>query len=152
MRYALTAAVFVAAASGIAAPTPSHAAPAPAQPCTRLDVADWPQASVDELRAEGWTSTPTDHTEALYAPTCTPEEVDTWPLGTIVEGVTYVLWPAVVQSGVEVAYVASYLESGWTLAPAGAGVDPDGTDHAPCLAQVGPTTLVECIDGWTTTS
>jgi hypothetical protein len=149
----LVLAVAVALTAAIVNPVDSHAATTATvstDPCPAIILDDTvTDATIAELVAAGWYGDATDGTEALYSPSC--QELDTWPLGASMDAVGYTLaplWDVVAAT----AWTAHGVASGWTLLPADAITDPDGTPHAPCLALVGPTTQVVCADGHTATS
>ena len=139
--------------SAVAHPVDAHAATVSTDPCPAVLLDDTiTDATVAELLAADWYGDPTDGVEALYAPSCRDyaaavDAPDSWPLGAGMYAVTLVAY-AVQSAG----WTAGLTAQGWTPAPAGAGVDADGLDHAPCLALIGDTTSVVCEDGWTTTS
>lgn len=51
------------------------------------------------------------------------------------------------------AYAAAYPEDDlWVPADPGWSTEPNGTEHGPCLANIGDTTFVVCSDGYIFTS
>ena len=118
--------------------------------CAPVDVSVMPIEQVAQLMDAGWEGDPGDGTEALYPPAC--DAPDSWPLGAALDTVTYVTLPAMFDLVPVVAWPARMVTDGWTLLPPGTILDPAGVDRGPCLAQVGDTTVVECLDGYATTS
>jgi len=116
-------------------------------------------AQVRDMLAHGYTSNPHDGLEALYVPGCDGlpvgalPEVDTWPLGA---SAAAPLLGATIDAALTIAYdtvtAAWLVDAGYTPLPAGVITDPDGTPHADCYMLVGDTSLVECTDGYSTTS
>lgn len=150
-NYALTAAFIVASAVGVVHPVDAHAAPTSStSSCSPVDVSRMPLEQVAELMDAGWQGDPGDGQEALYAPEC--DLPDSWPMGAGTYAAAALAYGLLDAAAPSVAFTADGLDTGWTLLPAGTILDPNGVDRGPCLAQVGDTTLVSCLDGFTTTS
>ena len=124
------------------------ALPAPARAdvvdgCQRITLDGYSDAVVAELVADGWTGRADDGVEALYAPTC-PAEVDTWPVGTVLDGVPWDMLPPIFDTVAETLWTVAYVDAGWTV------LDPDALPgHGTCMALIGDTTTVQCADGTT---
>jgi hypothetical protein len=153
MSRSLALAAAVALTVGIAYPTDAHAANVdriPATSCAPVDVSAMEPDDVAELLDSGWTSTPDDGMEAVYAPGC-QTEVDTYPLGSTTYAATTTAY-GVLDLAATASFVLDLTASGFTLLPAGTITDPAGQPHGVCLALVGDTSMVSCSDGYFTES